>query len=331
MNDLTRPDPTLLPCPFCGGSAAADSQFGREWWVECDDCQASTGGAEANRADAIAAWNRRVASACASAGPLLTCGRCGTEPGPDDHCFCPKCGAVLVTRSDCASAEPEKCQACGEGGLTMRFSGRSFYRECSHCHGELVDQTLSECNVLLARASSEAVAWRRRESCKWDKSGHWVYYEAKAWDDCEPLYASPAAPAEVPQTKPSDHLAANGGQDRQGLDSGWQSIDSAPKDGTRILLRWKYRPARVGWWTDEESGTGWKCDGDLVVPAAAYQADATDWQPVPADPSTAAVPPGLDGIDSSAPPSLQAVDTGGVAEVEAPSVRQSSNQRDEKE
>jgi Lar family restriction alleviation protein len=70
MNDLTRPDPTLLPCPFCGGSATADSQFGREWWVECDDCQASTGGAEANRADAIAAWNRRVASACASAEPV---------------------------------------------------------------------------------------------------------------------------------------------------------------------------------------------------------------------------------------------------------------------
>jgi hypothetical protein len=31
-----------------------------------------------------------------------------------------------------------------------------------------------------------------------------------------------AAPAEVPQTKPNDHLAANGGQDGQGLDSGGQ-------------------------------------------------------------------------------------------------------------
>lgn len=64
---------------------------------------------------------------------------------------------------------------------------------------------------------------------------------------------------------------------------GWRPISTAPRDGTRILLRWKHRPARVGWWTDEESGTGWKCDGDQVVPAAAYQADATHWQPVPSD------------------------------------------------
>jgi hypothetical protein len=35
---------------------------------------------------------------------LLPCGRCGTKPGPDDHCFCPKCGAVLVTQEDCDRA-----------------------------------------------------------------------------------------------------------------------------------------------------------------------------------------------------------------------------------
>jgi Lar family restriction alleviation protein len=48
------------PCPFCGGAATVDAQFGREWWVECDDCAASTGGMEATREAAIAAWNRRA-------------------------------------------------------------------------------------------------------------------------------------------------------------------------------------------------------------------------------------------------------------------------------
>lgn len=30
------------------------------------------------------------------------------------------------------------------------------------------------------------VVWRRKES------GLWIYYETKAWDDLEPLYATPA-------------------------------------------------------------------------------------------------------------------------------------------
>jgi hypothetical protein len=66
---------------------------------------------------------------------------------------------------------------------------------------------------------------------------------------------------------------------------GWRPIETAPQDGARILLLWKHRPASVGWWTDEESGTGWKCDGDMVVPAAAYQSDATHWQPLPPAPA----------------------------------------------
>jgi hypothetical protein len=66
---------------------------------------------------------------------------------------------------------------------------------------------------------------------------------------------------------------------------GWRPIETAPQDGARILLLWKHRPASVGWWTDEESGTGWKCDGDMVVPAVAYQSDATHWQPLPPAPA----------------------------------------------
>jgi Lar family restriction alleviation protein len=57
----------LKPCPFCGGNPTVDAQFGREWWVECDDCAATTGGMEATKAEAIAAWNARAVPLVAEA------------------------------------------------------------------------------------------------------------------------------------------------------------------------------------------------------------------------------------------------------------------------
>jgi Lar family restriction alleviation protein len=57
----------LKSCPFCGGNPTVDAQFGREWWVECDDCAATTGGMEATKAEAIDAWNRRAVPLVAEA------------------------------------------------------------------------------------------------------------------------------------------------------------------------------------------------------------------------------------------------------------------------
>ena len=54
----------LLPCPFCGGEAAAyveHSKFppGYYYGVECDKCDARTGEFD-HKEEAIAAWNRRA-------------------------------------------------------------------------------------------------------------------------------------------------------------------------------------------------------------------------------------------------------------------------------
>lgn len=48
-------------CPFCGwaGEIETDCQFG-PWTVKCPDCFAE-GPPELTEAEAIAAWNRRVA------------------------------------------------------------------------------------------------------------------------------------------------------------------------------------------------------------------------------------------------------------------------------
>ncbi len=63
--------------------------------------------------------------------------------------------------------------------------------------------------------------------------------------------------------------------------SNWQPIDTAPKDGRRVLLcnlpvSWIY----VGHWDDdEECGQCWRDDDH-------ERADPTHWQPLPEAPST---------------------------------------------
>lgn len=53
----------LLPCPFCGSKVFEDSQFGREYWIQCSDmdCSATTGIIYDNPHAARCAWNRRSA------------------------------------------------------------------------------------------------------------------------------------------------------------------------------------------------------------------------------------------------------------------------------
>lgn len=53
------------PCPFCGSAATVETNFGREWWVQCTMKPCSAGGSimAENAHEAIAWWNRRAPSA----------------------------------------------------------------------------------------------------------------------------------------------------------------------------------------------------------------------------------------------------------------------------
>lgn len=53
----------IKSCPFCGSTASVESQFGKEWWVQCDDimnCGSSEGGLCSTPDEAVQRWNRRA-------------------------------------------------------------------------------------------------------------------------------------------------------------------------------------------------------------------------------------------------------------------------------
>ena len=63
---MSAPEAAMLPCPFCGGEAqhyhrSDTTGWSNTDWVSCndDDCGVSTA-LEADKAEAIAAWNRRA-------------------------------------------------------------------------------------------------------------------------------------------------------------------------------------------------------------------------------------------------------------------------------
>ena len=68
---------------------------------------------------------------------------------------------------------------------------------------------------------------------------------------------------------------------------GWQKIESAPRDGTRVLLWWTTcRDVHAGKYTYDEDSPyqkeGFRCDGDECIPR--NQQDCIKWQPLPAAP-----------------------------------------------
>jgi hypothetical protein len=80
----------------------------------------------------------------------------------------------------------------------------------------------------------------------------------------------------------------------------WQPIETAPKDGTRVLLA---APGGVyiGWWTDDAQfgqfacGTGWQIFDSEDSWYSFGIKDATHWMPVPATPHLTAAAAASDG------------------------------------
>jgi hypothetical protein len=67
----------------------------------------------------------------------------------------------------------------------------------------------------------------------------------------------------------------------------WQPMETAPKDGTRIILAWGGRSV-VGYWLDNSASkqpwAGWKAPSMEVWPTG----QPTDWQPMPTPPALTA-------------------------------------------
>ena len=68
--------------------------------------------------------------------------------------------------------------------------------------------------------------------------------------------------------------------------SEWQPIDSAPKDGTPVLLWWPYwsRRPTIGYWKHSQWVAENALDGDSDPPVA--------WMPLPSPPAPVRTPEG---------------------------------------
>lgn len=114
----------LLPCPFCGGKAEFRSGSSTTPYIRCRECGGRTKSSR-NRANLIAAWNRRAQAIATTVGDTdatptrqdvaatvgrgtchkvldfdgtaWICSECGEHIGPRRWNFCPNCGRRVVT------------------------------------------------------------------------------------------------------------------------------------------------------------------------------------------------------------------------------------------
>jgi len=74
--------------------------------------------------------------------------------------------------------------------------------------------------------------------------------------------------------------------------SEWQPIETAPRDGTRILVHYRSGPYTKQCWSANEASrfirvARWK-DGKWILDMPGhYRTDATHWMPLPPAPETA--------------------------------------------
>jgi hypothetical protein len=72
-----------------------------------------------------------------------------------------------------------------------------------------------------------------------------------------------------------DNTRTDGGQSLLSASSGWQPIETAPKDGTEVLI-----------WPREITGTAIYSHGEWVDPNEEYaESHPTHWMPMPAGPT----------------------------------------------
>jgi Lar family restriction alleviation protein len=232
----------LKPCPFCGGNPTVDAQFGREWWVECDDCAATTGGMEATKAEAIAAWNRRAVSLVAEAPREPVAWRdCWGDPhrtrqaaiNSDDSEEPPPLYAALPASlapmpEECSVSQwSSRCCERGTKGCTVSHLRTAPRPTLSDEQIEFTDSARGALLWVLwhHQGGSSAVGQPIRFALGMGQherlSGAQVA-EAKRWDALmsETARAKASASPQQPEQKPdSFHLAANRESAVHGLDA----------------------------------------------------------------------------------------------------------------
>lgn len=243
----------LKPCPFCGGSAKWADRACNIARVKCTACGASVYGPESRNYDAasssaIAAWNRRSSDEQAEV--------VGWAYERLTH--------LMIAGEDrwikhLSETEPRPSD-------NIRNVRRLYASPPAVAAGGVTEERLEAGAKALCLATG----------LDWDSIP-----ETAEGDDKD---TGPETRRYFRQWfKPALTAALAVGD--EGIREGWQDIETAPKDGTEVLLWgvcWRdhqaYAPDRnVGWWAAD--GLGWQTrakDEDI---------DPTHWQPLPTPPS----------------------------------------------
>lgn len=128
-------------------------------------------------------------------------------------------------------------------------------------------------------SDAQPVAWRYRYKRRSDDWDDWIVVTVdpndwrnlpSQWTDfqCEPLYTAASL------------ASARADGVREGLEQGWQSIDTAPRDGTKILAWWSGAPA-ITYWAKRTGFEGWQLPSMMTIRVPDESARAPMfWQPI---------------------------------------------------
>lgn len=186
------------------------------------------------------------------------------------------------------TAQAQPCNVCGGGGYVQTVPGVT--EDCPHCN-TFPPATQAQPEPLPAGVQFTAigkVAAAEPAQGECDRSGISDYSVRRQWHEALRPYVHDQLTKQAGDEVVNKIVSALAAARREGMEAAWQPIDTAPKDGTTVLLAawtdiygWN---VGYGRWESAGSVYGWIADGMKDPPGTLNLANPEWWQPVPAPP-----------------------------------------------
>jgi len=289
MTAQSSPTVALEPCPFCGGEGVKRRTGQHSYCVRCenDGCGLAPAVTASSIDQAIAAWNRRAAPRTPAETGLIAALRKVVKAYDVAHgaghimhdayleAKCALANQAALPPSSGQSLERDDCQICcgSKGGVRGNENMVSGIICCDFCHADGSAQRLADSSGWEAGAEAMREAAANHARAQFDDrprspdSMDFVDGYDRATRDAEQrIRALP-----LPPPSPSNS-------------SGWQPIETAPRDGTEVIL-WDGAFRMIGHWTGDQKDPECSPDGWVRDFCTDPMHEPTHWQPLPPPPS----------------------------------------------